>query len=138
MPGRVPSPSCPPLVAPCGACPLGSTGVHPIVTHSPAPGHYVQSSRGIWAAVGAAVRLAMTAAGAAPSDVRGVGFDATCSLVVEGPWGPGDQVVLGGHAPPTRGPHATDADVGDADVGDADGGVFDVIVWMDHRAQAGG
>jgi FGGY-family pentulose kinase len=50
----------------------------------------------------------MTAAKARPDQVKGIGFDATCSLVV--------------------------LDASDAPVGVSDDPKFDVIVWMDHRA----
>lgn len=66
-----------------------------------------QSSADIWAACGAAVGKALAAAGARPEHVRGIGFDATCSLVTEG---------------------ATASPSGDPQ--------RDVIVWMDHRATA--
>ena len=69
-----------------------------------------QSSEDIWLAIGAASREALAASGLAPAEIGGIGFDATCSLVVLGPGG----------APLPVGPH-----------GDA---ARDVIVWMDHRA----
>jgi len=75
------------------------------------PGSIVeQSSAGIWAAVCEAVREAAAAAGVAPGDVRGIGFDATCSLVVLGEGGV--PLPVGPSEDPAR----------------------DVIVWMDHRA----
>ena len=71
-----------------------------------------QSSAAIWDAVGMAVRAAMADAGADADAVRGVGFDAACSMVV------------------------LDADDGPVPVGDDVGGgpARDVIVWMDQRA----
>ncbi len=74
-------------------------------------GHRVEQSSGeIWNAVAASVRGAMTAAGVAANEVGGIGFDATCSLVVLGE---------GGTPLP---------------VGDADQLERNIIVWMDHRA----
>ncbi|WFP64992.1 FGGY-family carbohydrate kinase [Mesorhizobium sp. WSM4904] len=76
-----------------------------------AEGHIVeQSSNDIWRAVAATVREAVSLAGISARSVHGVGFDATCSLVVLG---------LGG-APLTVSPS-----------GDPD---RNIIVWMDHRA----
>lgn len=76
-----------------------------------APGSMVeQSSAEIWDAVAYSVREAMRLAGAAPEQVAGIGFDATCSLVVIGPDGKG------------------------LPVGDAGNPERDIIVWMDHRA----
>lgn len=69
-----------------------------------------QSSRDIWRAVCASVREAVTLAGLTPNDIGGIGFDATCSLVVVGEGG----------KPLPVGPH-----------GDSE---RDIIVWMDHRA----
>ena len=69
-----------------------------------------QSSQDIWAAVVASVREAMALSGVEPSAVRGLGFDATCSLVVVGPGGKG------------------------LPVGPSEDAARDIIVWMDHRA----
>ncbi len=71
------------------------------------PGNRVeQSSDDIWQAVCAAVRGALAASGVAPTSVRGIGFDATCSLVLLGAGGA---------------PLPVDED-------------RNIIVWMDHRA----
>jgi FGGY-family pentulose kinase len=80
----------------------------PIQTWRPAPDFVQQSSGDIWAAVCACVREAMTATG--PHTVRGIGFDATCSLVVLD--GAGQPVSVDPGGAPDQ----------------------DVIVWMDHRA----
>lgn len=69
-----------------------------------------QSSADIWQAVCASVREAIAAAGLAPDDIAGLGFDATCSLVVLGPGG--KPLPVGSHGDANR----------------------DIIVWMDHRA----
>ena len=91
---------------------LLGVGKHPVtIWHE--PGEIVeQSSEQIWQAVCAAVREAMATSGVAPGAIRGIGFDATCSLVVIGPGGRG--VPVGPSEDPAR----------------------NVIVWMDHRAQA--
>ncbi len=75
------------------------------------PGGVVeQSGEDIWSAVCHATRAAMAEAGVARDSIAGIGFDATCSLVVLGP----------GDAPLPVGPSG--------DPG------RNVIVWMDHRA----
>ena len=80
----------------------------PIRTWRPARDVVQQSSADIWAAICAAVRECVAAAG--PHRVRGIGFDATCSLVVLDAAGHGVSV-------------------------DPDGAAEqDVVVWMDHRA----
>lgn len=71
-----------------------------------------QSSDDIWAAVCASVREAVQKAAIDPSQVAGIGFDATCSLVVLGPEGQPLSVSASGD--PSR----------------------NIIVWMDHRAIA--
>ena len=67
-----------------------------------------QSSDDIWAAICAATREAVS--GIDPARVAGIGFDATCSLVVLGPGGAPLTVSASGD--PAR----------------------NIIVWMDHRA----
>ncbi|MFC3072168.1 FGGY-family carbohydrate kinase [Shinella pollutisoli] len=75
------------------------------------PGHIVeQSSEQIWQAVCESVREAVAEAGIAAEDVAGLGFDATCSLVVIDP--DGAPVAVGPSDDPAR----------------------NVMVWMDHRA----
>ena len=75
------------------------------------PGDIVeQSSDDIWAGVCASLREAVARAGIAADDVKGIGFDATCSLVVLGEGG--RPLPVGRHGDPQR----------------------NVIVWMDHRA----
>ncbi|MEM6694087.1 MAG: FGGY-family carbohydrate kinase [Pseudomonadota bacterium] len=85
-------------------------GVAAIETTHPAPDFAQQSSAEIWRAVAHAVRAAVAEAGVTPDAVVGLGFDATCSLVVSGADG----------APVSVDPE------GRADQ--------DVILWMDHRA----
>ena len=73
--------------------------------------HFVeQASDQIWTSVCDATRAAVTEAGIDPGDVAGIGFDATCSLVV----------VDGTGAPLSVGPGKDPA--------------RNIIVWMDHRA----
>ena len=75
------------------------------------PGDIVeQSSADIWAATVASVRMAIETAGVKPESIAGIGFDATCSLVVLDP--AGKSLPVGPSGDPAR----------------------DVIVWMDHRA----
>jgi D-ribulokinase len=69
-----------------------------------------QSSENIWQAVCASVREAMQAAALNADSVAGIGFDATCSLVVLGEGGA--PLAVGAHGDSNR----------------------NIIVWMDHRA----
>ncbi|MBB3609638.1 FGGY-family carbohydrate kinase [Rhizobium sp. BK602] len=74
-------------------------------------GHVVeQSSEQIWQAVCGSVREAVAEAGISASEVAGVGFDATCSLVAVK--ADGSPVAVGPSGDPAR----------------------NIIVWMDHRA----
>jgi D-ribulokinase len=68
------------------------------------------SSEDIWRAATGAVREAVASSGLAQTDFSGIGFDATCSLVV------------------------LDADGAPLPVGPSGSAERDVIVWMDHRA----
>lgn len=75
------------------------------------PGDVVeQSSENIWQAIVASVREAMAASKVAPDAVAGIGFDATCSLVL------------------------IDADDAPVTVSQSGDPARNIIVWMDHRA----
>lgn len=69
-----------------------------------------QSSNDIWRAVAASTREAVTKAGVPAASIAGIGYDATCSLVVLGEGGQ----PLG--------------------VGPTNEADRNIIVWMDHRA----
>ncbi len=83
---------------------------HPIRTWHEAGDIVEQSSSDIWNACTASVRAAMAEAAIGPDAVKGIGFDATCSLVVLS--SDGAPVTVSGSGDPAR----------------------NVIVWMDHRA----
>jgi D-ribulokinase len=91
---------------------LLATARHSITVWHEAGSVVEQSSSEIWAACAASVRAAMAEAALPPSAVKGIGFDATCSLV-----------VLDAAANPL-----TVSTTGEAR--------RNVIVWMDHRAIA--
>jgi FGGY-family pentulose kinase len=75
------------------------------------PENYVeQSSREIWDAVCSSIKSAVSLSGVLPSSVAGIGFDATCSLVVLDAGG--EPLPVGLSEDPDR----------------------NIIVWMDHRA----
>ena len=86
---------------------LLATAKRDIATHRDDAGLVEQSSAQVWDAVCASVQEAIAGFGAAR--VTGIGFDATCSLVVIGPEG---GLSVSDDASPER----------------------DIIVWMDHRA----
>jgi D-ribulokinase len=69
-----------------------------------------QSSGEIWKAVCDSVKDALAQAAVSPGQIAGIGFDATCSLVVLG------------------------ADGQSLPVGPSEQAERDIIVWMDHRA----
>ncbi|HEY2511253.1 MAG TPA: FGGY-family carbohydrate kinase [Polyangiaceae bacterium] len=85
-------------------------GVEPITIYRPREDFVEQSSDDVWRAAGIAVRQALAEAKVDPGSVRGIGFDATCSLVLLGE----------DDRPVTVSPTGNDAQ--------------NVIVWMDHRA----
>jgi FGGY-family pentulose kinase len=85
-------------------------GTHPIRLHRPEEDFVEHSSEDVWAACGQAIRAALAEARVAPEGVAGLGFDATCSLVV------------------------LDADDRPVTVSPTGDDVWNVIVWMDHRA----
>ncbi|MFQ3612049.1 MAG: FGGY family carbohydrate kinase, partial [Fimbriimonadales bacterium] len=84
----------------------------PIQIHRPQPEYAEQSSQDIWQAVGKVVRQVVQESGIAPERVLGIGFDATCSLVV---LDANDQPLS---ISPTQDPQ------------------WNIIMWMDHRAVA--
>lgn len=83
-----------------------------IKTWTPKPEYFEQSSDDIWAACVECVQKAMEAAGAPASEVVGIGFDATCSLVC---LDKEDEPV--GIDPTERGANERN-----------------IILWADHRA----
>src|ERR1700704_6542516 len=91
---------------------LLATARHPITVWHEAGNVVEQSSSEIWSACAAAVRGAMAEASLPPSAVKGLGFDATCSLVV------------------------LDAGANPLSVSPSGEERRNVIVWMDHRAMA--
>jgi len=84
----------------------------PIETWKPRQDFVEQSSADIWRACAEAVKAALKEGGVAAGDVRGIGFDATCSLVL----------LDAADRPVTVSPTGKDEQ--------------NVIVWMDHRALA--
>jgi FGGY-family pentulose kinase len=91
---------------------LLASAKQPIQTWQEAGDIVEQSSDGIWNACVLCVRAAMAEAALAPEMVKGIGFDATCSLVVLDKQGRPLTVSMSGD-------HQRN-----------------VIVWMDHRATA--
>src|SRR6266481_4339358 len=91
---------------------LLATARHPITVWHEAGSVVEQSSSEIWSACAASVRAAMGEAAIPPSAVKGLGFDATCSLVVLD--AAADPLTVSASGDERR----------------------NVIVWMDHRAIA--
>lgn len=87
-----------------------ATAKRDIALYRDGPDIVEQSSADIWSAVCASVRETLAQTRLLPEEIAGIGFDATCSLVVLDKSG----------APLPVGPH-----------GDAS---RNIIVWMDHRA----
>ena len=85
-------------------------GTFPIQHWQPHPDFHEQSSDDIWRACGAAVRVALKEAAVSVDSIRGIGFDATCSLVA----------LDAEDRPVTVSPDGTDEQ--------------NVVLWMDHRA----
>ena len=89
---------------------LLATARHPITVWHEARSVVEQSSSEIWAACAASVRGAMAEAALPASAIKGIGFDATCSLVVVDV--AGNPLTVSASGDERR----------------------NVIVWMDHRA----
>ncbi len=91
---------------------LLARAVAPFATHRPAPLHAEHSSDDIWQAVCAAVHEAVATAGIDPQTIRGLAFDATCSLALFD----------------REGRPATVSTTGEDR--------WNVVMWADHRAIA--
>ncbi len=89
---------------------LMAKGDCPIKTWYPARDFVEQSSEDIWQAVGTAIRTCLAQGGFPPGSIKGMAFDATCSLVALGE----------GFEPISVSPTGKQEQ--------------NVIVWMDHRA----
>jgi FGGY-family pentulose kinase len=89
---------------------MAASAAEPIQLWKPAPDFVEQSSENIWAMVCVCVKRCLQDAAASPQSVRGIGFDATCSLVV----------LDAQSQPVTVSPSGRDEQ--------------NIIVWMDHRA----
>jgi len=89
---------------------LLASASHPIQMWKPARDFVEQSSEDIWRACGTAMRQALKAGKVNPDRVAGLGFDATCSLVL------------------------LDAEDRPVSVSPTNRAEQNVIVWMDHRA----
>jgi len=83
-----------------------------VAMRRPQPDWAEQDSTQIWEAVCEAVRAVVASSGVAPAEICGIGFDATCSLVLRDRKGEPLPVSTGAEA------H------------------WDTIVWLDHRATA--
>lgn len=81
-----------------------------IETFHPKPDFVEQSSSNIWSAICEATKAVMSAGNITPNQVKGIGFDATCSLVV------------------------MDSDLQPVSVSPSGQNERNIIVWMDHRA----
>jgi FGGY-family pentulose kinase len=88
-----------------------SQAVHPITTWRPKTDFVQQSSEDIWQACCIVVKKALVQAGIGPEGIAGIGFDATCSLVV------------------------LDSDDQPVSVCPDGSAEQNIIVWMDHRAK---
>ncbi|KAI8589019.1 putative carbohydrate kinase [Geranomyces variabilis] len=86
--------------------------VSPLDTNTPQPDYFEQSSQNIWQACCSAVQRAVHQANIDPTAIKGLGFDATCSLVA----------LSTSLAPVTVSPTKLPK--------------WNVIMWMDHRASA--
>lgn len=64
-----------------------ASGTESLEIHRPSLGWAEQSSDQIWTATGVAIRSTLNSAAVDSDNVVGIGFDATCSLVVLGPRG---------------------------------------------------
>ncbi|KAF9428313.1 hypothetical protein BGZ94_002820 [Podila epigama] len=90
----------------------------PFSTTRPAPDFFEQSSNEIWRATVGSIRAVLTASGIDPARVKGIGFDATCSLV-----------AYSAGTPETAQPVSISPSSGFEDHD------RNIIMWCDHRAK---
>ncbi|EAZ63518.2 putative ribitol kinase or glycerol kinase [Scheffersomyces stipitis CBS 6054] len=101
------------------ACIIDTNGIilglaeRPITRHELKPNHITQNSTEIWNAICFCVKACLRDSGVDPAEVFGIGFDATCSLVV---------ISESGDEPVGVGPNFWD-------------NKENIILWMDHRAE---
>ncbi|KAG0240720.1 hypothetical protein BGW41_006717 [Actinomortierella wolfii] len=92
----------------------------PFNTYRPSPDFFEQSSQEIWQSVCTSVKAVLSKAKIAdPQRVKGIGFDATCSLVVS----------TSGSTPETARPVSISPSSQFEDT------TRDIIMWCDHRAK---
>jgi ribulose kinase len=98
----------------------------PTQTHRSPTDHRIfeQSTTDIWSSLSKCCKTILASSGVSPSQVKGIGFDATCSLAVVDRQGTPISVSRTG---------ATEADEQDANLGKE--GFWNVILWADHRAE---
>ncbi|KAJ1922142.1 hypothetical protein H4219_000004 [Mycoemilia scoparia] len=104
---------------------------HPLKVHKPEKGHVEQSTEDIWASIVSCVRRCVDNAKESmpsfePAQVKGIGFDATCSMaVVNRESGEPVSISLGGLDTPLPSSYRDGSQ----------GPTWNVIMWMDHRAE---
>ena len=100
------------------------------LTHRSATDHriYEQSTTDIWSALSSCCRSIIKSSGINPSQVKGIGFDATCSLAVVNHSGAPVSVSRTGE---------NETDERDANLGRVVEGqkAWNIILWADHRAE---
>lgn len=102
----------------------------PTKTHRSPTDHRIfeQSTSDIWAALSTCSRTCLSASGIPASAVKGIGFDATCSLAVVDRQGKPVSISRMG----------ADKKENDANLGsrtEVNGQLWDIILWADHRAE---
>ena len=90
---------------------MAAQASHPIKMWKPKADFVQQSSEDIWKVCCKVVREALSESGITPEEIKGIGFDATCSLVV----------LDGNNQPVTVSPGGESEQ--------------NIVVWMDHRAK---
>ncbi|KAK3838072.1 MAG: hypothetical protein J3R72DRAFT_387120 [Linnemannia gamsii] len=90
----------------------------PFSTSRPAPDYFEQSSDEIWASICTSVKAVLQLAKVDPSQIQGIGFDATCSLVAY-----------------TAGTPETAQPVSISPSSNFEDHSRNIIMWCDHRAK---